>query len=257
MCVLYISIQAPGACDWSDVCQFIHPSCSTYDGFLSCGILPHLTSVPFQCLTRIMPPCDLARLVSTWQAPAMLKGMVQDDDERAIQPFIHNVLETAATLAQRESHCTRYFSVLYEPALYRGTSKRRVSDEEVCENKRRKFCEVVDAKGALRILIEVEGTKKYPSRLVNGELMMSQLLQQVALARVSGFWQGFLLAGVVTRSEWNLFVLLDCTSGDRNDLRLKVIKFYSVNIVQETCEYFISDLVSLLHGYLLEPGQYI
>ena len=202
------------------------PVRKTYDEFLEHGIMKNLVSVPFQCRNRLLNPTYLGRLVDEWHTLYLHKSRIQwDDDECSIQPIIHNILLVAVQCVRRSS---------------RGAVYTRSSD----------CYEVIHMNDDLKVLIEVKGTCTYPYRLIEGARPMSQLLQQVALARLSGQWKNKVLAGLATHDEWNLFVIADCSKEPQAALLLEVVKHFSFSIAARSYDLHISDLVSFFVSYL-------
>jgi hypothetical protein len=223
---LNVMNMAPGGCKWEHIRSFMFPVRKTYDEFLEHGIMKNLVSVPFQCRNRLLNPTYLGRLVDEWHTLYLHKSRIQwDDDERSIQPIIHNILLVAVQCVRRSS---------------RGAVYTRSSD----------CYEVIYMNDDLKVLIEVKGTCAYPYRLIEGARPMSQLLQQVALARLSGQWKNKVLAGLATHDEWNLFVIADCSKEPQAALLLEVVKHFSFSIAARSYDLHISDLVSFFVSYL-------
>jgi hypothetical protein len=249
-----VTDKAPGDCLWEDVCHFIDPFLNIYEDYHIRELMEKSRSLPFQLQYRLLSPDFLGLLVSEWRTFPDCAFMIQDNNERSIQSFVHNVNLIAVNVVKNETNGAKQFRVISEPVVYPLT-KNCLSDEAVVKsNPEVNFCEVLDAHRQVKILLEVKGTDTYPYRLINGEPMISQLLQQVALSRVSKLWKGTILAGLATHGEWNLFVISDCSFQDKGDLKLRVGKYYRLAIPTECCEVYISDLVSFISSYLLNPA---
>ena len=99
------------------------------------------------------------------------------------------------------------------------------------------------------MLLAVKGTDGYPHALRGPQAAdcFSQMMQQVALAFKSGKWKERIMCGLVTVTEWNLFVIKPiCISSSQTFFRISECYRYLPRIPERTLSFPPeSDLVSL------------
>lgn len=146
----------------------------------------------------------------------------RNDDERKVQPVIHEILTCAAEAAETIASRNRSYLVVSEPSVVTGKqSDKQLSDESVVEIGSSGVA--VAEEGVMRILVEIKGTGVFPyffHRSDRCDAVFSQIIQEAALSLKSGLWRKELLCGIASRGKWFTFKVLDQTTDGIMQLRI-------------------------------------
>lgn len=138
----------------------------------------------------------------------------RNNNERMILPVIHQTLRCAANSA--EKHTKRVFYVLAEPSMYEN-EEDQLADEAIIESVRHDHL--------IKILVEVKGMGTFPysmKPLHVFERNFCQLIQQTAMALISGKWKDRVLGALATDDMWYLFSIVDASDDALSQVYLDV-----------------------------------
>lgn len=185
--------------------------------------------------------------------------------ERMLQPVIHSTLLCAAQSAQ--DHTGRQFFVTTEPVVFQDSTKL-FANEVVYEGMNTDGMGIgVSTDDVMKILVEVKGRKSFPRSFEHFDKFdqsFSQLIQEAALALVSGKWHSELLIAVATIDWWYMFRIVDesddkCTKFDVYDNWMHFVRapYYlpekvSLSNVQDVEDHH--ELITFLTSYLCTPS---
>ena len=206
----HLPMQASGSCDWNDVRQYFDPPSHKFYPFARRVRFESL--IPEQLEIAAIADDSLLKLaLKSFEGPAL---ELRTNNERVLQPAVHNTLLTAADLASER--CQRLFVAISEPSVY-DEWPDRLGDETVYES--------VSDDMDMRILVEVKGSvtlPKHSATVAPMEPMFCQLMQQTAMALVARKWRGKILTGLTTLDAWYLFKVVDVSKSGFADVKLEI-----------------------------------
>jgi hypothetical protein len=173
--------------------------------------------------------------------------MARPDEERLMQPFIHNVLLVTAWSLNRMIGSTRRFLVATEPAVV-PHKKDYLANEALYEDITVSTeAKTTSKKHLMRVLLKVKGENDYPYELSRnscsdkGDKCMSQVLQQVGLAYNNDYWTEGMLCGLVSVRSWLLFKMAACEV--RSQVFLKIVESFHHNFYLSPKDRYPTDAV--------------
>ena len=235
--------QAPGLCNWADVQHLFGGSELSFSAFakkLLCIplYLPEAHAM-VDLSGELGKALEMNWLASKWQA--------RKDNERVVQPVIHNILTCATHEAEMKLQGRRYI-VVTDPSVVKD-SEDRLSDESVVETTEG----IIAEDGLMRILVVIKGTEVFPysfPRSARSCAVFCQVIQGAALALQSGLWRRELLCAIATRDKWFTFRILDKTTDGQMQLHIEESTSIVLSDPESRMVSIIKECVHFLAQYL-------
>lgn len=207
-------MQAPGSCSWYAVRDLIAPYSKHFLGFAG----KSLEFKPLQSLVNYEIDRDSLGLILRRFVGSTLQP--RSNNERMIQPIVHQTLDCAAVKAEKISG--HPFTVVSEPSIYLNRDDW-VGDEAVIES-------VLCQHQRMKILMEIKGRGTFPFDVSSrkGLLLLidpfSQLMYETALALLCNLWKEEITVGLATAQKWYLFRVMDASENEAANIQLRILE---------------------------------